>query len=225
MKKKIVLFGTGKIADVIHYQMTHDGDFEVAAATVDREYITTDHFHGAPVVPFEEIQEKYPPSEYGMFVALGYQSMNDLRAAKVATARGMGYELVTFVHPESGMPACTELGDNCFVMNNVAIQPWVTLGHNVFVFSGAMIGHHSSVGDNCWVTSTANISGVVTAGQNCFFATSSTVAHEVTLGDRCFLGANSLVTKDLADGSVVIQKSTDVQRLNSDQFLKLSRFT
>ena len=44
----VSLFGTGKIADVIHYQMTHDGDFEVAAATVDREYITTDHFHGVP---------------------------------------------------------------------------------------------------------------------------------------------------------------------------------
>ena len=113
--KPTVLFGTGKIADVIHFQMTHDGGVDVAACTVDGEFVTADEFRGVPVVPFEDVVERYPPDDFRMFVALGYQDMNDLRTNALARVRELGYEIATFVHPESGMPACTELGENCFV--------------------------------------------------------------------------------------------------------------
>lgn len=222
--KKTVIFGAGKVAEVVHHCMAHESPREVAGFTCDDEHVGSDSFLGLPVVPFSAVQETFPPGDFDMFVALGYQDLNRLRARRLEAARNKGYSLPSFIHPRSGMPADTIYGDNCFVMSPVCIQPKVKLGHNVFVWSGALVGHHSTVGDNCWITSQANICGVVTVGNNCFLAANATIGNDVTIGNNCFLGANALVTKDLPDGRVVVQKSSDVLRLSSDEFLRMSKF-
>ena len=158
--KPLVIFGTGKIAEVLLYFFRNHSDREVVACTVDKQYMPGEEWQELPVIAFEEVSEKYPPAKYDMFVALGYQDMNSLRADTCARARSLGYTLPSYIHPDSGLPGDCVLGDNCFIMNQVHIHPRVKLGSNVFVWSGAMIGHHSTIGDNCWLTSCANISGV-----------------------------------------------------------------
>lgn len=223
--KPIVIFGTGKIAEVILYFFTHHSDRQVVVCSVDRDYLPGSEWQGIPVVPFDEIARSHPPETHDMFVALGYQDMNALRTAKCAEARQLGYTLASYVHPDSGMPADCVYGDNCFIMNQVLIHPRVRLGNNVFVWSGAMIGHHSLIGNNCWLTSCANISGVVTVGTNCFFAVNATVAHGIKLGDECFIGANALITKCTNNGEVYLVENTKPFRLNSRQFLRMSKFS
>jgi sugar O-acyltransferase (sialic acid O-acetyltransferase NeuD family) len=222
--KPVVLFGTGKIGEVLLYFLRHHSDFEPVACTVDRAFLPGEAWCGLPAIAFEEIDRHYPPSQYAMFVALGYQELNALRARKCAEAKAKGYELVSYVHPQSGLPRDCELGENCFIMNQVMIHPRVRIGNNVFVWSGAMIGHHSSIGDNCWLTSCANISGVVTVGRNCFFAVNASVAHNVVIGDECFIGANALITKCTEDREVFLADNTKPFRLNSQQFLRMSNF-
>lgn len=222
--KPIVLFGTGKIAEVVLHFLRHASDRKVVACTVDRAYLPGPEWQGLPVVPFEDIARTFPFSENEMFVALGYQDMNSLRSGKCAEARALGYTLASYVHPQAGLPADCAHGDNCFVMNHTMIHPCVTLGNNVFVWSGAMIGHHSVIGDDCWLTSCANISGVVTVGAGCFFAVNSTVGHGVRVGTACFVGANALVTRCTGDEEVFVVESTKPFRLNSRQFLRMSRF-
>lgn len=222
--KPIILFGTSKIAEVLFYFFQEHSDYQVAAFTVDRTYLPGESYLGLPVVAFEQIEQEYPPSHYDMFVALGYQDLNALRARKVAEAKAKEYKLVSYIHPESGLPKDCEYGENCFIMNNVMIHPRVKLGSNVFVWSGAMIGHHTTVGDNCWLTSCTNISGVVTVGKNCFFAVNATIGHGVSLGDDCFFGANVLVTKCTERGQVFMTENTKPYRLNSQQFLRMSNF-
>jgi sugar O-acyltransferase (sialic acid O-acetyltransferase NeuD family) len=222
--KPIVLFGTGKIAEVLLYFLRHHSDYEVAACTVNRAFLSGDSWQGLPAVAFDEVEQLYPPSKYAMFVALGYQELNALRARTCAEAKAKGYTLVSYVHPQSGLPQDCEYGENCFIMNNVLVHPRVRLGNDVFVWSGAMIGHHSTIGDHCWLTSCANISGVVTVGRNCFFAVNATVAHNVVIGDECFIGANALVTKCAANNQVFLAENTKAFRLNSRQFLRMSNF-
>lgn len=221
----VVLFGTGKIAEVVLHFLQHASDFEVVACTVDREYLPAENWHGLPCVAFEDVESRFPPSEFDMFVALGYQDLNDLRAEKVQAAERKGYRLVSYVHPDSGLPQDCKLGPNCFVMNNVNVHPCVTLGSNVFVWSGTMIGHHSCIGDHCWLSSSANISGGANVGSHCFFAVNSTVGHGLKIGSRCFLGANSLVTRCAEDAQVFVSESTKPFRLDSQQFLRLSQFS
>jgi len=223
--KPIVLFGTGKIAEVLLYFLRYHSDYEVAACTVNRAFLSGDSWQGLPAIAFEEVGQLYPPGKYEMFVALGYQELNALRARTCAEAKAKGYTLISYVHPESGLPQDCEYGENCFIMNNVLIHPRVRIGNNVFVWSGAMIGHHSTIGDHCWLTSCANISGVVTVGKSCFFAVNATVAHNVVIGDECFIGANALVTKCAENNQVFLAENTKAFRLNSHQFLRMSNFT
>lgn len=222
--KPIVLFGVGKMAEVLLYFFRHHSPFEVAAVTADRAFLDGPRWQDLPAVAFEEIEKHYPPQKYHMFVAVGYQDLNGLRAGKCAAAKTKGYSLVSYVHPDSGLPRDCEYGENCFIMNHVMIHPRVRLGNDVFVWSGAMIGHHSTIGDHCWITSGANISGVVTVGKSCFFAVNATVAHNVVMGDECFVGANALVTKCTGNGEVFLAESTKPFRLNSRQFLRMSNF-
>jgi sugar O-acyltransferase (sialic acid O-acetyltransferase NeuD family) len=222
--KPIVLFGTGKIAEVLLYCLRAQSEYEVVACTVNRSFLNGDTWQGLPAIPFEEIEQLYPPDRHSMFVALGYQELNALRARTCDEAKAKGYTLISYVHPQSGLPEDCEYGENCFIMNNVLIHPCVRLGNDVFVWSGAMIGHHSTIGDHCWLTSCANISGVVTVGKSCFFAVNATVAHNVIIGDECFIGANALVTKCTGDRQVFLAESTKPFRLDSHQFLRMSKF-
>jgi sugar O-acyltransferase (sialic acid O-acetyltransferase NeuD family) len=223
--KDLIIFGNGKIADVVFYYAEHECDFNVVAFTVDREFISDKKFHNLPVIPFDEIKESFNPGKYSMFIAIGYQDLNRLRESKYLAAKKMGYEIVSIVSPVSKLPSYVKYGENCFIMPPSLIHPEVIIGNNTFVWNGAMIGHHTTIGDNCWLTSCTNISGVVKTGNNCFFAVNSTVGHGVNIGNNCFLGANTLVTKNLPDHKVVIEESSKVFRLESDQFLRFSKFT
>lgn len=222
--KPVVIFGAGKVAEVAHYYFARESGFEVAGITCHRERMRTTAFEGLDVVPFEDVERLFPPTDFQMFIAIGYQEMNDARARLMAEARGKGYTLASFIHRNAGLPKDTVVGENCFVMNEVFIQPKVRFGDNVFVWSGALIGHHATVGDHSWVTSCAAICGDVTVGRNCFFAANATAGNGIRIGDRCFLGANALVTKDLPDGSVVVQQASPKMALTSDQFVRMSTF-
>src|SRR5262245_2668900 len=95
--KPVVVFGSGEIAQLAHYFFTHDARYPVAAFTVDAAYLTSASFCDLPVVAFEEIEHRYPPAQYDMFVAVSYAKVNSLRADKFHAARNKGYSLVSYV--------------------------------------------------------------------------------------------------------------------------------
>ena len=225
MNKSIVIFGTGKIAEVVYYYAVQECGLTVAAFCIDALYKNTDQFFGLPVVNFEEVEDRYPPGDYDMFVAIGYHDLNRLREARCNSAMQKGYKLVSVVSPLANLPANVEIGYNCFIMPPAIVHPCVVFGNNVFVWSGSVVGHHSVIQNNCWLTSSCNISGNVSLGENSFVAVNATIGHSVLIGKNCFIGANALVTKNLAEERVVIVESTKPFRLNSKQFLRFSNFS
>ena len=225
MKKKLVIFGVGKIADVVYYYASKECGFDVVAFCADAEFLKFETYNGFPVVSFQEVELKFPPTENDMFIAVGYHDLNRLREKKCAQAIEKGYSLVSIISPLCNIPSNVTFGWNCFIMPPAIIHPCTQFKNNVFVFSGAMVAHHSIIHDNCWLTSSCNISGNVHIGANTFIAVNATIGHSVKIGQNCFLGANSLVTKDLADEGVVIVESSKPIRLTSSQFLKMSNFS
>jgi sugar O-acyltransferase (sialic acid O-acetyltransferase NeuD family) len=225
MKKKLVIFGIGKIAEVIYYYAASECGFVVEAFCVDQEYKNGEIFNGLPVVSFQDVEKKYPPAEFDMFIAVGYHDLNRLREKKCSEAVQKGYSLVSIISPLCNIPSNVSIGWNCFIMPPAIIHPCVQIKDDVFVWSGAMVAHHSVIEDNCWLTSCCNVSGNVNIGANTFLAVNATVGHNVKIGKNCFLGANSLVTKDLSENGVVISESSKPLRLNSSQFLRMSSFS
>jgi sugar O-acyltransferase (sialic acid O-acetyltransferase NeuD family) len=225
MKKDLVIFGVGKIAEVIYYYAKEECRYNVVAFSVDEPYKNKVTFQGLPVVSFAEVETHYPPAGNDMFIAVGYHDLNKLRENKCNEAMAKGYELVSIISPLANLPLNVSTGWNCFIMPPAIIHPCVSIRNNVFIFSGAMVGHHSVIDDHCWLTSCCNISGNVHVGANTFMAVNATVGHSVTIGKKCFLGANTLVVKNLEDEKVVIAESSKPIKLNSSQFLRMSSFS
>ena len=126
---QIILFGNGKVADVLLYYLQNHSDYQVVAITVDREFMyDSNSWNCLPLIPFDQIQSEFPCKDYKMFIALGYQDLNRLRESKFHEAKKKGYELISFLHPDAGLPKDCKLGENCFVMQNCLIHPKVTLG-------------------------------------------------------------------------------------------------
>lgn len=219
---KIVVFGAGKIADEAYFYLTNDSPHEIVAFTVDSDYLTTGEKFGRPVVPFEEVQEKYPPSAFEMFVAVGYQNLNKLRAQKYSEAKAKGYKLISYVSSRASNFGEVEIGDNCFVLENAVIQPCSKVGNDVFIWSGNHIGHHASVGDHCYISGQVVISGHTTVEPYCFIGVNATIGHEITIGRESIIGAGSLITKSVEPKSVYIAQDTPKYRLDSTAFSRLS---
>jgi sugar O-acyltransferase (sialic acid O-acetyltransferase NeuD family) len=206
----LVIFGAGDIAQLAAFYFRHDGRREIAAFTVDREYLQGDTFDGLPLVAFDEILELYPPDRYDMFVALSYAKRNTVRETKVAAADVLGYRLASYVSSRASMFPNVAVGRNCFILEDNTVQPFVRIGDNVTLWSGNHIGHHSTVEDHCFVTSHVVISGGVTVGHHCFIGVNTTVRDHVTLGASGIIGAGSLILGDTVERGVYIASATVV---------------
>jgi len=220
---KIVLFGTGKISDVAYFQLTHDSPHEVVAFTVDGEHINQKEKWGLPIIAFDDVLNTYPPGDYKMLVAVGYQDLNRFRARKYEEAKAKGYELISYISSRASNPAKVEIGDNCMILDHAALQPCTHVGNNVFFWNGNHLGHHARVEDHCYVAGQVVISGNVVVEPYCFLGVNSTIGHEITLGRESFIGAGTLVTKNVKPKSVYIVPDTPKFRLDSDSFLKLTK--
>lgn len=218
--KDLIIFGTGTIAQCMAYYFEREGQWRIAAFCVDAAHKTQEEFLGRPVVTFEEIETKYPPAKYVMFVALGYHQVNALRRLKFDAAKAKGYRLASYVSPH--VTGKFQIGENSFVLDGAVMQPFVELGNDVFVWGGAMLGHNAVIEDHCWITGSANIGGFVHLGKGCFVGLNATVGQSVTVGKNCILGANSLSTKNVPEGAVIVVRDTEAHRLGTDHFLKIT---
>lgn len=219
---KLVIFGAGKTAQVVHHYFKHDSPHEVVAFTCDADFIQDEQLFGLPVVPFESVENSHPPDDFEMFVAVGYEKLNQFRAYKYAEAKRIGYELICYVSSQSGIVGDREIGDNCLVMENACVQPHAKIGNDVFVWGGALIGHHCEIGDHCWITSHASIAGSTRIGSHCFIGINATIGHEVTVGAHSLVGAGTRVTKSVGEKTVLIAPDTEPYRLDSERFLALT---
>lgn len=218
---KVVIFGTEKLAEVGHFYLTNDSPYEVVAFTVNAEFIKEKQFVGLPVIPFEEIEKRYPPDEFKMFIAIGYKRLNAIRAGKYNEAKNKGYELISYISSKATHWGDTEIGDNCFIFENQVIQPFVRIGNDVILWSGNHFGHNVVIGDHCFIASHVVVSGGVSIGAYSFIGVNATIRDDVTIGRECIIGAGALILNNTRDKEVYIAKPTELYRLDSTRFEKM----
>lgn len=215
MKKPLVIFGSGDIAQLAHYYFSTDSSYEVVAFTVDANYINESEFCGLPVVAFEDVAKNYPPDSYDFFVALSYSKLNAVRKEKFLAAKEMGYKLVSFISSRATVLNEGRIGENCFIFEDNTIQPFVKIGNNVTLWSGNHIGHHSVIHDHTFIASHVVISGGVEIGEQCFVGVNATLRDHIKIGDRCVVGAGALLLADAAPEGVYIGTATERSKVPS----------
>lgn len=220
--KQVVLFGTQKMAEMVHFYMTKDSDCEPVAFTVDAARQDRSEFCGLPVVPFEEVERRYPPDGFGMFVAIGYTKLNKPRAAKFQEAKDKGYRLMSYVCSKIMAFEPVEAGENCFILEGQVIQPRVRFGDDVVVWSGNHFGHDVTVGDHTWIASHVVLSGGVQVGRSCFIGINAAVRDGVVIGDETIIGAGAVILRNTKPREVYVGKQTEKYPLDSEQFMRIT---
>ena len=218
--KKLVIFGSGDMADLAHYYFTNDSEYEVLAFTVDRGFSSEDSYMGLPVVEFESLNELYPANEYQLFIALSYSKLNQVRRDRFEAALKMGYTLASYISSHATVLNDKQIGKNCFILEDNTIQPFVKIGDNVTLWSGNHIGHHSVIESHVFLASQIVVSGGVTIGEQCFVGVNATLRDHISIGSKCVLGAGTLVLKDLEPNSLVKGSASQVADIPTS---KLSR--
>lgn len=217
MIKSLIIFGTGEFAQLAHYYFSRDSEYEVAAFTVDSDYLTEDTFCGLPVVPFEQVAALYPSNKHLLFIAVGYSSLNAIRKEKYLLAKQQGYELVSYISSRATVLNDGNIGENCFLLEDNTIQPFVLIGNNVTLWSGNHIGHHSVIGDHCFITSHVVISGGVSIGEQCFLGVNASLRDHIKIGERCVIGAGALLLNDAEADGVYMGRATERSRVPSNR--------
>jgi sugar O-acyltransferase (sialic acid O-acetyltransferase NeuD family) len=201
MGKPLIIFGTSSTAELAHYYFNKDSNYSIAAFTVNSEHIDSNLFQGLPIVPYEEIEKKFSPAGYELFIAVGYSGLNSIRKNIFISAKEKGYKLASFVSSKASFSEKSVMGENCFILEHNTIQPFVEIGDNVIIWSGNHVGHHSNLGNHTFITSHVVISGKVQIGERCFLGVNSTIRNGITIGDRCIIGAGALILQNAeADG-------------------------
>lgn len=217
MTNRVVIFGVTNQAMMSHFYLTHDSPYEVAAFTVDRDFIKEKTLFGLPVVPFEDIESSYPPSEYKMLVAVLFSRMNRTRAEKYYLAKGKGYELISYISSKATTWPGLVVGDNCFIKENTVIQPFVEIGNDVIITCGSMISHHVVIKDHCFVGDQAVLLGGVSLEPYCVVAANSTIRDYVTIARECMVGAGALILKDTQERGVYKGTPAELLPKRSDE--------
>ena len=199
---KVVVFGAGSLAQVVDHHLHGDSLFEVVAFTVTRDRLAAERFLGRPLVPFEQVVERYPPSEHAMFVAVGYDRMNRVRSRFYDEAKAKGYRLPSYISSKALVDGAT-VGENCLILAGAILEPFATLGNDVIVWSGAQVCHHSSIGDHSFLGPGVAVASHTTVGQRCFLGIHATVRDSITVADDCLIGAGANVLRDTTPGQVL----------------------
>lgn len=218
MKDEIIVFGTGKLAEMVDYYFPHHG-YRVAGFTEDGD-ISNKTFRDKPVLPWSEAVSKWSPKSYKMFIAIGYSRLNEIRAQKYFEARKKGYRLVS-VNCSPNRWEDTRIGDNCFIFESQVLQPNIKIGNNVIIWSANHFGHDVIIGDHVWISSHGVFCGGVQVGDYSFVGVNATIRDDVKIGSKNIIGAGALILNDTQDNEVYIGDQTEPFRLNSGQFERM----
>lgn len=193
--KPLVIVGAGEFAQIACEYFQHDSDYTVVAFSVESDFLLRPTLAELPVVAYEELEQRYPPEQYEVFVAIPATQLNRLRTRFFQDMLRRGYRCASYVSSRAFVWRNAQIGANCFLFEGNVIQPFTRIGDNCILWSGNHIGHRTVVQDNVFIASHAVISGYCEIGRGSFIGVNATLSDKVRIAADNIIGAGALVTR------------------------------
>lgn len=213
----IVLFGTGQFAEVATAYIERDTNHEIVAFTVDRDFCDESRFQNKPVVPFETLEQEYPPDRYQLFIPISYKKMNRYREDHYLNAKARGYSFISYISPHARVHRHTKIGENCMILDDNVIQPYAEIGNNCILWSGNHIGHHSKIHDHVFISSHAVVAGAAEVGKNCFLGVNCTIRDSIKVAPYCLIAAGAMVLKSTKEKELHFGPRSTISAISTDE--------
>lgn len=219
--KKLVIIGDSAFSEVAYECFTQDSVYEVVGFSVETAYLTRDRLFDLPIVPFEHIQERFPPAEVDFYAALVYSQLNRLRTRLYQEAKTKGYKPASYISSRAFVWHNVQIGEHCFILEDNTVQPFVRIGNNVVLWSGNHIGHHSEIQNNCFISSHVVISGFCKVGRNTFMGVNATMANNITVSEDNWIGPGVTIIKDTDPGQLFKGEQPETAKISALRFFKV----
>lgn len=195
--RTLIVIGAGETAQIAYEYFTHDSPHTIAAFAVERAYLDERTLYGLPVLPLETLPGRYPPDEFGAFVAISYNSLNRVRSRLFGIVKDLGYRCESYVSSRAVVWPTAVIGENCFVFESCIVQHHARLGDDVTMWAGATVTHRCVIGRDCFIGSGAVINGLTTVGERCFIGANSSIGDRLAVADDTVIGMGAVVTKSI----------------------------
>jgi UDP-perosamine 4-acetyltransferase len=122
---------------------------------------------------------------------------NAVRHRCFSRARGLGYEIISAVHPTAIRSPYSAVGAGAMVMAGVVVNVGADIGEDVILNTSSTIDHHCAIGAHAHVGPGVTMGGAVRLGVEVFVGAGAVLLPGVTIGDRAVVGAGAVVRNDL----------------------------
>ena len=197
--EKIIIYGTGKLAQMVFYLLEGSNEYQVEAFCAKKEYCNSDDFLEKPLIDFSKIELYYPPSSYKMLTVIGGLGGTGLRKTMYDEGKEKGYEHINYIHPTVIIQGKVEMGENNIIFPNSIIGFSGKFGNNNLVREKTYIGHDFNIGDHCFIGVDCNIGGEGTIRDLNYIAMNTTITNNVYIEEKNFIGIGSLILKNIED--------------------------
>ena len=114
-----------------------------------------------------------------------------------------------------------DIGENCFILEGVTVQPFTKIGSNVTIWTNSQIGHHSVIEDHVFISSMVGVSGRCHVANQCFSAGKSGIDSHVNLAEGTMLGFRATAIKDTDPWSIYTGSPGIKRKPSSESYPKL----
>lgn len=202
--KKVIIFGTEQLAQLAHYYLTETtNEYDIVAFSVHKEYKKNDTAFNKPLVDFETIETIYPPNDYFLFAPMTGKGLNKIREKVFNEGKQKGYTFISYISKYATL-LTKDIGENCFILEDNTIQPFVKIGNNCILWSGNHIGHHSTIKDHVFITSHVVISGNCVIENYCWFGVNSTIRNNLLIKEGSLISMGACLTKNTEEYTVYV---------------------
>lgn len=163
------------------------------------------------IMDFQQAIEQYGLDGIEFIMAIGEPAVKDVVFEKVNNA---GAHVTNLIFPDFIMPRGTTYGKGLVVHKASGLPPCSEFGNNVLIQGKAVMGHDLKVGDNVVISSLAFIGGNTTIGRNTYIAPGSLLRNGINIGENAIVGMGAVVTKDVPDNAVVVGNPAKIIRYN-----------
>lgn len=197
MNRQVLVYGSRMLGKMLVYDAQDHPDFKMAAFVLDHDYLDgAASYFGLPLIAFEEVEQKYPPTEFDMLVlTASYQEMRN-RDHMYNKAKAKGYRLTNYISANSRVAPCVKIGDNNVIFEQVHLGMNGVMGSSNTIRQQVYLGHDFVMGDKNVITPGCTIGGNCRIAGNCYIGLNATILNKICIAEETLIGAGSVVIRD-----------------------------
>lgn len=136
-----------------------------------------------------------------VFVPIGN---NKVRYSIIKIFEANGFNLPSFIHPETFIDETVKLGKAVYILPGTHIMPLSVIGDYVMISMGVNIAHHTIISQACFFSMGSNIGASISIDEYAYIGTNATLMTGIKkIGKNCLVGAGAVVTRDVPENAVV----------------------